>query len=371
MRYRLKFKDIDVMIFDLDKSLDGVIVSNIEILNNKKIPLDLDVNNIDKWLKRRIIPSNRAYVNNFLAKQGLNEKDIIGIINISKSLSLNDCYWVVPANFKGEFSEFNLYNNKFSNILSSIAFTGYGSEVRTTFRTSPEFTTNGMLAKCWRRVDGEILLFKSGTEGAANTGKEPYSEFLAYQIAEAMGINSIPYNLSKWKNKLCSTCKLFTSINESFIPTGSIVKQGGINAVLEYYKNLGEEFYSELITMFLFDAIIFNTDRHLGNFGFIIDNNTNEIVRTAPIFDNGLSLFCYSMDETFEEMSNYSKTRTPALYDNYIDILNGQLTSKNKEQLRNLIGFKFRAHPRYNLDKKRLKLIEKAITERVAELLGL
>ena len=77
--------------------------------------------------------------------------------------------------------------------------------------SSPEFTTNGMLPKCWRRVSGKVYLYKDGTEGASNTGFEPYSEFYAAQVAQAMGINAIPYNLSKWKGRLCSTCELFTS----------------------------------------------------------------------------------------------------------------------------------------------------------------
>ncbi|WP_163535142.1 hypothetical protein [Helicobacter suis] len=37
--------------------------------------------------------------------------------------------------------------------------------------------------------------------------------------------------------------------------------------------------------LLLFDTLIGNTDRHLGNFGMLIDNNTNEFVRPAPIFD--------------------------------------------------------------------------------------
>ena len=36
--------------------------------------------------------------------------------------------------------------------------------------------------------------------------------------------------------------------------------------------------------IFFFDALIFNTDRHLGNFGFLGDNETNEISGVAPIF---------------------------------------------------------------------------------------
>jgi len=68
-----------------------------------------------------------------------------------------------------------------------------------------------MLPKCWRRMEGEIKLFKGGTKGASNTGNEPYSEFYAYQIVKVLGINSIPYTLAKWKGELCSVCSLFTS----------------------------------------------------------------------------------------------------------------------------------------------------------------
>mgnify|MGYP007037131244 CR=1 FL=1 len=56
------------------------------------------------------------------------------------------------------------------NILALIAFTGYGSSIRTSLASCPEFTTNGMLPKCWRRDSGKILLFKGGTSGAYNTG---------------------------------------------------------------------------------------------------------------------------------------------------------------------------------------------------------
>lgn len=36
-----------------------------------------------------------------------------------------------------------------------------------------------MLAKSWRRIKNNILLYKSGTEGFANSGLEPYSEYYA------------------------------------------------------------------------------------------------------------------------------------------------------------------------------------------------
>ena len=73
---------------------------------------------------------------------------------------MNDNYWVVQENCKDLFKDKNLYHNSFNTNIASIAFTGYGSYTRTSFRSSPEFTTNGMLAKSWRRIKNNIFLYK-------------------------------------------------------------------------------------------------------------------------------------------------------------------------------------------------------------------
>lgn len=52
----------------------------------------------------------------------------------------------------------------------------------------------------------------------------------------------------------------------------------------------GKENFEDLM---LFDAIIGNRDRHLGNFGMIVNNNTFEVLNVAPIFDNGESVLNY------------------------------------------------------------------------------
>jgi len=373
MNYILKQYDIEIMKFEINKEFDGTSTKILWTNENYAhlLPLDLKANNesLMKWIKARTIPSNRAYVENFLAKLGLNEKDTKGIIDICKGLSLNDSYWIVDEDFAGTFKKFNLYENPFSNMIAWTAFTGYGSLNRTTFRSSPEFTTNGMLAKCWRRVDGKIMLFKSGTEGFANSGKEPYSEFYAYQVAEVMGLNAVQYNLSKWKGKLCSTCELFTDIETSYISIGRLVNEGGVKAVLKYYKELGEEYYQNTVDMFVFDALICNTDRHFGNFGVLIDNKTNKIISTAPIFDNGLSLFNYAMDDDLKDLKSYAKTRLPATYPDFILFAKEIMGKRQKDELRKLFDFKFKKHSRYNLDDKRLKVLEQFIRERAKELL--
>lgn len=373
MSYFLKLYDDELLKFDFENTVDSI-KTNILWINKKKetlLPLGMKGENesLKRWIKSRTIPSNRAYVQNFLAKLGLNEKDTKGIIDICKGLSLNDCYWIVDESFKGKFSDFNLYDNHFSRTLSYIAFTGYGSSIKSTFRSSPEFTTNGMLAKCWKRVNGRILLYKSGTEGFANSGNEPYSEFYAYQVAKRMGISAVPYNLSKYDGRLCSTCELFTSKDISFVPVSRIVKEGGISTVMEYYKNLGEKCFSKLIDMLVFDAIVCNTDRHFGNFGFLVDNHSNKIIDAAPIFDNGLSLCCFAMDDDFENIEAYANTRTPATYNDFIEFVKPYIGEKQKIKIKKIIGFKFEKHSRYNWNKKRLYELEKLVEGRARLLL--
>lgn len=45
------------------------------------------------------IPKNRAFVDEILKTVGLSHNDTKEIIDVCKGLSLNDSYWVVPADF--------------------------------------------------------------------------------------------------------------------------------------------------------------------------------------------------------------------------------------------------------------------------------
>lgn len=376
MIYELRQFDNVLLKFSAVESSNTPDIEIVWVNEDKKhlLPLDLFLTSdgLTKWLKHRTIPKNRAYVQNFLSKCGLSINRPMNIISVSKGLSLNDSYWVVEEGFEGCFDNYNLYENRFSQILAHIAFTGYGSSIRTSLASCPEFTTNGALPKCWRRVDGKIKLYKGGTAGASNTGNEPYSEFYAAQIATVLGINAIEYNISCWKGELCSTCDIFTSKEYSYLPVGRIVKSGGFEAVKECYKNLGKKFEKALNDMIVFDAIICNVDRHFGNFGFIVDNETNQIVAPAPLFDHGNSLFNMAGRddlESEEKLNAYAETLLPCVYDDFIETAKQVLTPEHREGLRKLLDFKFRKHPRYNLPDKRLRLIENQIHNRAKILL--
>jgi hypothetical protein len=376
MNYELKHFDTILVRFSATEDTNAPEIKILWTNEDKKelLPLDLELTNegIAKWLRHRTIPKNRAYVHNFLSKCGLNINRPMTIIKVSKGLSLNDCYWVVEEGFDGTYDKFNLYDNRFSQVLAMIAFTGYGSSVRTSLASCPEFTTNGMLPKCWRRKDGKILLYKGGTRGASNTGNEPYSEYYAAQVAKALGINAIEYGFSQWKGELCSTCELFTSKKYSFLPIGRVVTSGGMKVVREYYEKLGKNFAEALNDMLVLDAVIINTDRHFGNFGFIIDNKTNKIVAPAPLFDHGNALLNFAGRDDLESdkaLSAYAETLVPCVYDDFIGTAKKVLAQKHRDGLRKLLEFKFRKNSRYNLPDKRLKKLEKMIQTRAKVLL--
>lgn len=374
--YMIRLYDTDMLAFSLaDQGIEGL-KATVRWINEEKkqlLPLDMELSDagVLKWLQKRVIPKNRAYVAEILKTFGLGINDTKGIIDVCKGLSLNDSYWVVPKDFPGTFAQYNLYENRFSEILSLVAYTGIGQS-DAAFTTSPELTTNGMLPKAWRFIEGDgIYLYKGGTSGAANTGNEPYSEFYASQIAQAMGLDAVSYELENWKGILASRCKLFTDIDTSYIPIGRIVREGGLKACLDYYRQIGPDAYEQIKSMLVFDAVIYNEDRHFGNFGVLRDNRSGEVTGAAPIFDNGLSLFNFAMPEDFEDLDSYAKTRGTPYGVSFESVCREVLGPVQMRQLRRLIGFAFRPHPKLNWPEYRLQAIDRHLQKRVRQLMAL
>ncbi len=132
---------------------------------------------------------------------------------------------------------------------------------------------------------------------------------------------------------------------------------------------MGDEFYDSLVDMLIFDVIIVNTDRHFGNFGFLVDSATNKIVKTAPIFDNGLSLFHDAMDDDMEILDKYAKTKYMKNANDFMVFAETIMSTRVRKRVKKLINFKFVRHSRYNLNAQRLKQIESFIQKRVLALL--
>ena len=364
----LRHRDRELLRFEWVEP-QGVRVVSVNEAERRFLPIEMHGVANDEtlwtWLTRRTVPKHRHYIQMMLGNLGIMQKDTRAIIEMCKGLSLNDVHWVVPDGFRGSWKDYNLYDNTFSKTLAVMAFTGgFRGEFNPAREetTSPEFTTNGMLAKCWRRRDEGVFLYKGGTEGAANAGFEPYSEFYAAQIAEAMGLDHVAYGLEKFKGRLCSTCPLFTSDKYGYVPAGRVVSRD---------EALADSRFADV---FFFDAVIFNTDRHMGNFGYLVDNDTNEIVGAAPIFDNGYGLFSLALfspgqkHDEFDDLRKFVNRVAPALYDKWLGFPGG-VNAGMRVRLERLRGFRFTHHKYYNLPVDRLHAIEDFLQKRVSEIL--
>jgi len=375
--YEIRLYDTVLLTFSLEEGgIEGLTAHVADINEEQKhlLPLGLDLSGegVLKWLRNRVIPKNRTFVEEILKTLNLSQSDTKGIIDVCKGLSLNDSFWVVPKGFTGTFGQYNLYENRFSEILSLVAYTGI-DQSHEAFTTSPELTTNGMLPKAWRLIEGDgIYLYKGGSSGAANSGNEPYSEYYACQVARAMGIDAVHYEMENWKGILASKCRLFCDIDTAFIPIGRIVKSGGLRAVLEYCSKIGDDFLEAVRSMLVFDAVIYNEDRHFGNFGVLRDNHSGALIAPAPLFDHGLSLFNYAMPDDIRNLDEYAKTRLPAYPGARFEDICAEVMGKTQaQQLRRLIGFTFERHPSINWAEERLVAIERHTQKRVRQLLGL
>lgn len=66
--------------------------------------------------------------------------------------------------------------------------------------------------------------------------------------------------------------------------------------------------------MFIVDALIGNWDRHNGNWGFLYNNSTDEVV-LAPVFDCGSSLYPQADDELMTRILNNKNEFNHRIFD--------------------------------------------------------
>ena len=129
MRYTIRHFDLPLLTFEanMDSADTGLHFIKVYEENRSFLPLNLTVSEdgVERWLRHRAIPKNRAYVDALLSKVGLSLNRPLGIIAANKGLSLNDCFWVDAEGSGDTFEKVNLYDNRFSQVLAAIAFTGY------------------------------------------------------------------------------------------------------------------------------------------------------------------------------------------------------------------------------------------------------
>lgn len=380
-RYILKNYDTPLVEFlveeDAYKNLSCVVVEADRGAQNQ-FPVELldavepTGESVLRWLSGRTIPKNRRFVDKILGYAGLGAGDVIGVIDLCKALSVNDAFWVAGTSDRADFGAVNLYDNELDEALAVVAYTGHDSGQRRKLGLSTEWTTSGQFPKAWRRIRGQLTLYKAGTEGFGNAGLEPYSEFFAAQIAAAMGVDAVGYDLDRWHGRLASTCVLMNDKDTALVPFYLAAGQSVFPRNLGAGALVDGATFEMLRSMTVFDALICNIDRHGANYGFLRDNKSGLFLGLAPLYDHNLSLFAYDTEDDFAAWEDGSRARAldprtgTTTFDEQASFVMGEL---QHEQLRNLIGFELSNHPAHPVSERRLASLNAYLAARTKVLL--
>ncbi len=320
--------------------------------------------NILDWVDRRRAPKHRTHIEQLLRECGCENLD--GFLRVAHALTLNDTFWVKEENSSLCWKDVSLYCNPFDELISHVAFEGglYGEHFST---TSPEFGTDGAFAKCWIQEDDTVYLLKRGSSGASNAGLEPYSELYSSQIARYLCRSYVSYDVVEYRNKLASKCKLFTSENEGFVPISRYMERVNIQELLDFFEKIdcGDDFRRMLVL----DAVIVNVDRHLGNFGVMIDNESMKMKRMAPVFDHNQALIPYATDEDFTDIYQYLQAKGTRIGNDFNTVAHAMLTPSIRADLINLKGFQFE-DSKFECSTTRKRQLETLVNTQIARILG-
>ena len=326
-------KDVPCALFSCEQDEFGVESAILREWYTDLRPIGLQ--SLTAWLEKRRAPKRRKHMEQLLEQYGC--VGLEGFLRVTRALSLNDTFWVKEESETLCWDEVSLYRNEFDALIAQAAFS----------------------AKCWVREADGIYLYKSGSD---TYEIEPLSEFLACQLAEQICPQAVHYDLGFYHQKLISKCRLFTDEAHGLAKISDFPdRPNSVSGLLKLYEKFGAE--DVLRRMFVLDALILNTDRHLGNFGFLFDNQTMEVKTAAPMFDHNRSLLFDLDEDQLARPEWYVGKCRPRIGVDFIKTAKGMLTDEIRQELKNLDGFRFAPHPTIELPKGRLEALN-AVVER-------
>lgn len=303
------------------------------------MPLDYG-GDIREWIETRSRFSCARNVKEFFKSIGINSTE--DFIHIVHCVSLHDTFWVKEVGSKIKWNTVSPYRHNYSDVISTYALEGTltGGKEKNYF--SPVMSTAGSFPHTWKYNKGKIEFIKASSKytlGGSNSGREPFSEYYASQIAQYVGFNCVEYRIRKHirtdkRVDIVTECDCFTT-EEVGTVTASVLELKSYEEVAEFCKRLGKYSLETFIDMLFLDCLLLNTDRHFGNIEFFVDNDSLKILGITPIFDNNYALLPRFMEgyDTFER-SEYIARDNRSFDDLY------KLVRKHKNYRKELIRLK-------------------------------
>jgi hypothetical protein len=250
---------------------------------------------VEAWLNERAIPKERSGLQRIIDSYGLPHPNLLLLDSLG--ISLSDQYWLKPADSNVTWGEVNFFENRFSEDLGEILLGNCG-DIRDKVFRSPDATSSGNLPKKWQISNNRRILMKGGKRPYF---QEPENETVASHVMEFIGVSHVEYDLTAVRGKTYSLCETFVNRDTDFVSAHYVEDMSAdipsdeskrLDFFLVWCEKRGitgvRPFLDRMITV---DFMLCNTDRHLNNFGMLMDAETLEWIGPAPLFDTGNSLW--------------------------------------------------------------------------------
>lgn len=346
----LMFKDYPVMQFEID--------GYINIIDNSKLPYSLkdfihstttvpfktalnDLIAVKNYIVSRTFSSNRDNLKPLLESAGFlsgcDEENKLNVALSTRALSLTDCYWLKDDAEDIKYKDVNLRNKKLSDIMFDVSILGkkmfFPVDV-----VLPDLSTSGNFRKIWCKKDNDFVLRKTDR---TPDYKHVKAEVKVSNILDNSNVNHIKYNLFSKDGILMSECSCMTTDNISLINAEEI-KLWCEHIGQDFIEFLELNYLEDFSKMCVIDYILANTDRHINNWGFLIDNNTNNIIGMAPLYDHNQALiadnFYTNVDGLTYETTGLNMLDTAKKYYKSSNIIiRGELPDKCLQRYKNLL----------------------------------
>lgn len=243
-----------------------------------RIPLYLRrTKDVESWLASRAIDPHRT--NSRLLKKVLRIRttdDAQAALAVNAA-TITDNYWFRPEGSAAKYEDIRFKENYFSDL----ALRGDPDSFSKKPSRTPELTNVGSYEKCWKLIDGEWWMYKSGKS------EEHFSELFICKLGEALGLDIAHYEMD---NGYIRTKNFLTDTDLNFEPMSALTDDDDYTNCFEILSGFSEDIAKQYLMIVWFDTLCYNMDRHTANFGLLRNAHTGEIVSMAPNYDNNIAL---------------------------------------------------------------------------------
>ncbi len=253
---------------------------------------EIQLNNIDNfnhWCASRVLSLDRKYAKEILNSigmaQAITDRDRAKISLSYHCVSLTDLYWVKEKEETISYDEINLYDNSLNEAVVELSLRGKSMTV-TNQELAPDLSTRGCFPKAWIRKGDTFVLLKDGGEETVKR------EVLASRISQCFDFKQVAYQEDFYDGEKVSTSRIVTSKRYSMVSKMAF-QIYAVNHDLDVLEECIRVDKKTYYGMNILDYLIGNTDRHPENWGFLVDNQTNEYLSLYPIMDLNKSFESY------------------------------------------------------------------------------